>query len=196
MQVPLDFKPTPIKELTPNMQTVNCHFIVVEKTPAMGFRNASGEFTTVRVADPTGSINLNFPVAEYGDGVQPGDICKLKNGHTTFFRGCLALQCGKNGELFKINEFTMVFSESPNMSDYNSEWAVQFPAKTRVSLGVPDDSNSTPVIGAPPRINAQPLMNLLPPGPSSQGGQSSAPRDPRAAKRYHDPRSAAAAAAR
>ncbi|GMR48801.1 hypothetical protein PMAYCL1PPCAC_18996, partial [Pristionchus mayeri] len=195
MQNPLDFKPTPIKELIPGMQSVNCHFIVVEKKPALGFRNALGDFTTIKVADPSGSVNLNVLASEYGECMQPGDICKLKNGHTTMFKGCLALQCGKNGDLSKINEFTMVFSETPHMSDYNSDWASQFPAKGRVPS---DDLNSTPAIGAPPRNNTQPLLNLLPPGPPSHGNQqpSSLPRDPRAAKRYHDPRSAAAAAAR
>ncbi|GMT25449.1 hypothetical protein PFISCL1PPCAC_16746, partial [Pristionchus fissidentatus] len=195
-----DFKPTMIKELTPGIQSVNCFFIVIEKTPAVGFRNTVGDFTTVRVADQTGSINLNFFTNEYADCLHPGDICKLKNGHTTMFRGCMSLQCGKAGELFKMSEFCLAFSETPNMSEYNADWAAQFPAKPRPGFEVPvDDPHATPAIGAPPRINAQPLMNLIPPGMSLPGGAGGggAPmtRDPRAAKRFHDPRSAAAAAA-
>ncbi|KAF8372060.1 hypothetical protein PRIPAC_78489 [Pristionchus pacificus] len=196
MQGPLDFKTTPIKDLVPNMGQVNCHFIVIDKHQGGGFRNATGEFIQLKVGDPTGAINMNLIVGECSDLVQPGDICKLRNGMTSFFRGSMSLQCGKQGELCKVGELTMIFSETPNMSDYNSDWARDFPPKTRVNPVPSNDLNSTPVIGAPPRNSGQPILNLLPPGPSSHGQPSSMPRDPRAAKRFHDPRSAAAAGAR
>lgn len=39
----------------------------------------------------------------------------------------MSLSCGKLGEMVKTGEFFMAFSELPNMSEYNADWAVKFP---------------------------------------------------------------------
>lgn len=44
-------------------------------------------------------------------------------------QGCMSLACGRNGELLKTGEFMMVFNESVNMSEYNAEYARDFPPK-------------------------------------------------------------------
>lgn len=68
---------------------------------------------------------------EYCDAVQPGDICVITGGSCQFFRTESTLYVGKTGKLERTGEFTMLFSETPNMS------RVQY---------VPDPSNPSVMI--------------------------------------------------
>lgn len=43
------------------------------------------------------------------------------------------------GELIKTGEFFMVYSEVPNMSEYNAEYAAKFPSNRK---GSPDDETT------------------------------------------------------
>jgi hypothetical protein len=71
------------------------------------------------VADETAAIQLSL-WDEFGDSIEVGDILSLKNGKCALWTNSLELQKGKKGTLVKIGEFTMVFNESKNMSQY--EW--------------------------------------------------------------------------
>lgn len=51
----------------------------------------------------------------------------LRNGYTSVYKGMMSLSCGKLGEMLKTGEFFMTFSEIPNMSEYNTDWAAKFP---------------------------------------------------------------------
>lgn len=63
----------------------------------------------------------------------------FRNGFTTIFKGSLSLSYGKMGELLKTGEFFMVYSEVPNMSEYNAEYAAKFPSNRK---GSPDDETA------------------------------------------------------
>lgn len=43
------------------------------------------------------------------------------------------------GELIKTGEFFMVYSEVPNMSEYNADFAAKFPSNRK---GSPDDETT------------------------------------------------------
>lgn len=67
------------------------------------------------VADPTAAVHLQLWGNEC-DAFLPGDIVRLSNGVFSFHKTNLVLRAGKKGTLEKTGEFTMVFSESVNMS--------------------------------------------------------------------------------
>jgi len=67
------------------------------------------------VADSTGSVNLSLWDTT-ADWLQAGDIIRLKGAHCTLFHGSLILYSGRHGSIERIGEFTMVFTEVPNIS--------------------------------------------------------------------------------
>lgn len=81
---------------------------------------------TLRASDETGIINLTVwdKVADY---LKPGDICSLKMGSTSVYRGMMALNCGKNSEMLKIGAFQFPASLTPDMSLYNAEYEKTYP---------------------------------------------------------------------
>ncbi|VDK87950.1 unnamed protein product [Litomosoides sigmodontis] len=121
----------------PNMKNVNLTFIVLDIGQSR--RTPQGhDVRTVRVADPTGSVLMGV-WNDVGDNICAGDIWRLRNGFTTIFKGSLSLSYGKMGELLKTGEFFMVYSEVPNMSEYNADYAAKFPSNRK---GSPDDEAS------------------------------------------------------
>ncbi|KHN85336.1 SOSS complex subunit B2 [Toxocara canis] len=127
---------TSIGQLVPGMKNLNVTFIVIDVGPSR--RTQQGhDIRTVRVADPTGSILMCVwdTVAEV---IKSGEIWRLRNGYTSVFRGALGLSCGKAGDLMKIGEFFMLFSEMPNMSEYSAELAAKYPMPRK---GSPSDEN-------------------------------------------------------
>ncbi|XP_046323674.2 SOSS complex subunit B2-like, partial [Marmota monax] len=74
-----------------------------------------------KVADKTGSITISV-WDEIGGLIQPGDIIWLTQGYTSMWKGCLILYTGRGGELQKIVEFCMVYSEVPNFSEPNPDY--------------------------------------------------------------------------
>uniref|UniRef100_A0A5S6QUU9 OB domain-containing protein n=1 Tax=Trichuris muris TaxID=70415 RepID=A0A5S6QUU9_TRIMR len=103
-----------IRELTANMRYISLQFIILEIGPPRRTRDGH-DVRLIRIADQTGSVNLSA-WDEIGSAMSAGDICKLANGYTSYHRGCLTVNCGKLGELRKIGEFCMLFSDHPNMS--------------------------------------------------------------------------------
>nr|XP_043629342.1 SOSS complex subunit B homolog [Erigeron canadensis] len=106
-----------LKEIVPAARNdINTKFIVLEK----------GGITTERgqnkvclglVADETASVHFQFWNEEC-DAFQPGDIVRLSNGIFSYNANkSLVLRAGKRGTIEKVGEFTMVFAESPNMSE-------------------------------------------------------------------------------
>ena len=80
---------------------------------------------TVKVADRTGMVNLTV-WNEQGKVLQQGDIIRMTRGYTNMFKNCLTIHPIRNGEFVKIGDFCMIFSETPNMSEPNSELAAQY----------------------------------------------------------------------
>ncbi|XGW30545.1 hypothetical protein V3C99_009475 [Haemonchus contortus] len=111
-----------IASLVPQMNSINTFGIVLENHPAR--RLANGNLVlSMRIADPSGSIIFTIMNAEAQDLFEPGDILKIKNGFTNVHRGMLNLSCGRQGEFMKSGDFMMAYSELPNMSEFNSEYA-------------------------------------------------------------------------
>ncbi|KAI5622917.1 SOSS complex subunit B1-B, partial [Silurus asotus] len=79
------------------------------------------EVRTCKVADKTGSISISV-WDEVGALIQTGDILRLTKGYASVFKGCLTLYTGRGGELQKIGEFCMVYSEVPNFSEPNPDY--------------------------------------------------------------------------
>ncbi|XP_052817368.1 SOSS complex subunit B1-like [Mya arenaria] len=110
-----------IKDVKPSQKNLNVIFIVLE----VGAATRTKDNHTVRsckVADKTGSINISI-WDEIGELVCSGDICKLVKGYTNIFKNCLTLYAGKNGGITKIGEFCLQFTETPNMSEPNPDYA-------------------------------------------------------------------------
>ena len=66
-------------------------------------------------ADQTGSVLLNL-WNELGKDISSGDIVKIHNAYTSLYRGSLRLHGSKGGRTKRIGEFTMLFNETPCMS--------------------------------------------------------------------------------
>ncbi|KAA0194257.1 hypothetical protein HAZT_HAZT010706, partial [Hyalella azteca] len=81
------------------------------------------EVRSCKVADRTGCINISL-WDEPGKLLQPGDIVSLNKGYTSVFKNCLTLYVAKGGDLQKVGDFCMQFSEQPNMSEPNPEYAL------------------------------------------------------------------------
>ncbi|XP_058635158.1 nucleic acid binding protein 1b isoform X3 [Onychostoma macrolepis] len=78
------------------------------------------EVRSCKVADRTGSITISV-WDEVGSLIQTGDIIRLSRGYASLFKGCLTLYIGRTGDIQKIGEFCMIFSEVPNFSEPNPE---------------------------------------------------------------------------
>ncbi|PIO68773.1 EF hand [Teladorsagia circumcincta] len=101
--------------------TITC-YVALDANPAR--RLANGNLVlSMRIADPSGSIIFTIMNAEVQDLFEPGDIIKIKNGFTNVHRGMLNLSCGRQGEFMKSGDFMLLYSETPNMSEFNSEYA-------------------------------------------------------------------------
>lgn len=155
-----------VKDIKPGLKNLNLIFIVLE-TGRVTKTKDGHEVRTCKVADKTGSINISV-WDDVGNLIQPGDIIRLTKGYASVFKGCLTLYTGRGGDLQKIGEFCMVYSEVPNFSEPNPEYsAQQAPNKT-----VQNDSSPTapqPATGPPAASPASESQNgnglSAPPGP-------------------------------
>ncbi|EHA99030.1 SOSS complex subunit B2 [Heterocephalus glaber] len=82
------------------------------------------EVRSCTVADKRGSITISV-WDEIGVLIEPGDIIRLIRGYASMWKGCLTLFTGREGELQKIGEFCMVYSEVPNFSEPNPDYRGQ-----------------------------------------------------------------------
>lgn len=109
-----------VKDIKPGLKNLNVIFIVLE-TGRVTKTKDGHEVRTCKVADKTGSISISV-WDEVGALIQTGDILRLTKGYASVFKGCLTLYTGRGGELQKIGEFCMVYSEVPNFSEPNPEY--------------------------------------------------------------------------
>ncbi|XP_062189874.1 uncharacterized protein LOC133892902 [Phragmites australis] len=118
-----------LKDLVPAAtNTVNTTFIVLDKaaaTPRPPHPHAQardggrgGEETCLAlVADETAAAHFLLWGGECG-AFEPGDIVRLTGGIFSYHRGNnLVLRAGRRGRAEKVGEFTMLFVETPNMSE-------------------------------------------------------------------------------
>ncbi|VDN28328.1 unnamed protein product [Gongylonema pulchrum] len=64
----------------------------------------------------------------------------------------MSLSYGKMGEFVKTGEFFMVYSETPNMSEYNAEYAAKYQSNRK---GSPDDDSNGQTVKRPPPPQGQ-----------------------------------------
>ncbi|KAL4655608.1 SOSS complex subunit B1-A-like [Arapaima gigas] len=115
---------THVKDIKPGLKNLNVIFIVLETGCRVTKTKDGHEVRTCKVADKTGSISISV-WDEIGGLIQTGDIIRLTKGYASVFKGCLTLYTGRGGELQKIGEFCMVYSEVPNFSEPNPEYLAQ-----------------------------------------------------------------------
>ncbi|KAK9945459.1 hypothetical protein M0R45_010974 [Rubus argutus] len=118
-----------LKDIVPAAQNnIDTKFILLDK----GSKTIQGHNETclALVADETAAVHFQLWGDEC-DAFEPGDIIQLANGIFSYNRNSLVLRAGKRGKVHKVGEFTMVFVETPNMSEIR--W-------------IPDPSNSNKYI--------------------------------------------------
>eukprot|EP00850_Spirogloea_muscicola_P013805 SM000095S25019 [mRNA] locus=s95:530228:531524:- [translate_table: standard] len=128
-------------ELRPSISNnVHSVFILLEKGVPARVSESGPMVSTALVADATASVHFQLWGAEV-DAFQPGDIIRLTSGMFSFHKSNLILRAGKKGTLEKVGEFSMVFTETPNMS--RLQWA-QDPSnpKSYVIVGYPQSHPS------------------------------------------------------
>ncbi|XP_040213009.1 SOSS complex subunit B2 isoform X1 [Rana temporaria] len=129
-----------IKDIKTGQKNLNVVFIVLEIGRVTKTKDGH-EVRSCKVADKTGSITVSV-WDEIGSLIQPGDIIRLTRGYASLWKGCLTLYSGRGGELQKIGEFCMIYSELPNFSDPNPDTAGQPPPKTNQTKNVHGDQGN------------------------------------------------------
>ncbi|XP_038576014.1 SOSS complex subunit B2 [Micropterus salmoides] len=164
-----------IKDVKPGSKNLNIVFIVLEIGRVTKTKDGH-EVRSCKVADKSGSIAISV-WDELGSLIQPGDIIKLTRGYASIWKGCLTLYTGRGGDLQKIGEFCMVYSEVPNFSEPNPELLTQ-PNQQNKS-GKPDQNQRG---NSPPNQNsgtpAPPGNGSMPPFGGNNNPPPGAPRDP------------------
>ncbi|XDV30495.1 hypothetical protein PO909_033415 [Leuciscus waleckii] len=129
-----------IKDVKAGSKNLNIVFIVLEIGRVTKTKDGH-EVRSCRVADKSGSIAISV-WDELGSLIQPGDIIRLTRGYASMWKGCLTLYTGRGGDLQKIGEFCMVYSEVPNFSEPNPELLGQ--ANQHNKTGKEQRGNSPP----------------------------------------------------
>ncbi|XP_067880879.1 SOSS complex subunit B2-like [Heterodontus francisci] len=114
---------TYVKDIKAGLKNLNLLFIVLEIGRVTKTKDGH-EVRTCKVADKTGSINISV-WDDVGSLIQAGDIIRLTRGYASIWKGCLTLYTGRGGDLQKVGEFCMQYSEVPNFSDPNPEYMSQ-----------------------------------------------------------------------
>ncbi|XP_065324291.1 SOSS complex subunit B2-like isoform X2 [Gordionus sp. m RMFG-2023] len=137
---------TLIKDIKPGLKNLYVKFIVLEIVGKPNITKDGHSVKTFKIADKTGSINISV-WDEPGELLQGGDIVKLHKGYTSIWKGCLTLYVGKGGEILKIGEFCMIFSELPNMSEFRQEY-ININKPVPLVENVSNDSMTTSIVAS------------------------------------------------
>ncbi|KAJ8350497.1 hypothetical protein SKAU_G00256270 [Synaphobranchus kaupii] len=154
-----------IKDVKPGLKNLNIIFIVLEIGRVTKTKDGH-EVRSCKVADKSGSITISV-WDELGSLIQPGDIIRLTRGYASIWKGCLTLYTGRGGDLQKIGEFCMVYSEVPNFSEPNPEL-----------LGQGNPQNKTAKAEQPGNFSANQNSGNGSLQTYSTNSSSPAPRDP------------------
>ncbi|KAI4877963.1 hypothetical protein NFI96_020736 [Prochilodus magdalenae] len=203
-----------IKDVKPGLKNLNIVFIVLEIGRVTKTKDGH-EVRSCKVADKSGSIAISV-WDELGSLIQPGDIIRLTRGYASMWKGCLTLYTGRGGDLQKIGEFCMVYSEVPNFSEPNLELLAQANQQNKntgkeqrgnsppnQNMGTPAQAgngamqsfpnNAAPVppnFGAPGRTNGRVPGNGPPPPAATVGGPPAPPKPSVTISNGRDPRRA------
>jgi len=108
---------TTVKELRPGLKGLTMILITLEIGKPSTTKDGH-EVRSIRVADRTGSVNMSI-WDEPGTLIQPGDIVSVHKAYASLFKNNLTLYIGKGGEIYKVGDFCLHFTETPNMSEEN-----------------------------------------------------------------------------
>nr|XP_046192954.1 SOSS complex subunit B2-like [Oncorhynchus gorbuscha] len=135
-----------IKDVRLGLKNLNLIFIVLEMGRVTKTKDGH-EVRSCKVADKSGCITLSV-WDDVGGLIQPGDILRLSRGYASLWKGCLTLYTGRGGDLQKIGDFCMVFSEVPNFSEPNPEVLAQAnrPSKVESQNSSSLSQSSTPSV--------------------------------------------------
>nr|XP_025966293.1 SOSS complex subunit B2 [Dromaius novaehollandiae] len=97
-----------------------------------------------------------------GQYIASSEKVRLFGLYASLWKGCLTLYTGRGGELHKIGEFCMVYSEVPNFSEPNSEHLGQ----NKLAQGEQNSSSASSNMSS---CTFGPLGNGLQTGPESSG---------------------------
>lgn len=156
-----------IKDIRPGQKNINLMFIVLEIGKPTRTKDGH-DVRSCKVADKSGSINISV-WDETGDLLQTGDICRLTKGYANVWKGCLTLYTGKAGEIVKIGEFCMQFTEVPNMSEPNLE-LMQKPGEQQGQRKSPTDPSGEKTQNHPGNQNMTHQQNIQNRPPPPHGG--------------------------
>lgn len=131
-----------IKDVKPGSKNLNIVFIVLEMGRVTKTKDGH-EVRSCKVADKSGSIAISV-WDELGTLIQPGDIIRLTRGYASIWKGCLTLYTGRGGDLQKIGEFCMVYSEVPNFSEPNPELINQTNQQNKTGKGDQNQTGNSP----------------------------------------------------
>ncbi|XP_065353533.1 SOSS complex subunit B homolog [Cloeon dipterum] len=105
----------PIKDIRAGMKNLTLEFIILEIGLPI-FTKENREVRSCKIADSSGCINMSIWDTP-GQFLAPGDIVRATRAYATVYRNSLVVYSGKSGEVQRIGDYCMVFSESPNMSE-------------------------------------------------------------------------------
>eukprot|EP00124_Ichthyophonus_hoferi_P005211 Ihof_evm2s701 gene=Ihof_evmTU2s701 len=157
---------TTVVDMRPTMRAINTHILVLEKPKAQ--QTSMGLVYTLLVADQTGSIQFTL-FNEVGTAVRAGDILELTGGYCNLFKSkilTLYVGQGDRGSLKKCGEFTMIYREVPNMSDFRWE----FPEAGNMMTGKPLPPNNAQPPFLVPNMNGPGLIPYVPLNPPVNNG--------------------------
>ncbi|XP_015673420.1 SOSS complex subunit B2 [Protobothrops mucrosquamatus] len=157
-----------IKDIKPGLKNLNVVFIVLEIGRVTKTKDGH-EVRACKVADKTGSITISV-WDELGSLIQPGDIIRLTKGYASLWKGCLTLYTGRGGDLQKIGEFCMVYSEVPNFSEPSSDHPGQ---SSKAAQG--EQANNSILSANSGNCTFGPTGNGLPTGPELSTAYNHAP---------------------
>ncbi|XP_072927396.1 SOSS complex subunit B1-like isoform X1 [Hemitrygon akajei] len=138
---------TYVKDIKAGLKNLNLLFIVLEIGRVTKTKDGH-EVRTCKVADKTGSINISV-WDDVGSLIQAGDIIRLTRGYASIWKGCLTLYTGRGGDLQKVGEFCMQYSEVPNFSDPNPEYMAQPLSQNKLTPSEQSSSTASPAPSTP-----------------------------------------------
>jgi hypothetical protein len=124
-----------IANIKPGDKNLDLQVILISQVSKNKLKSES-TITQFLVGDQTGSILCNF-FDKTGDVLNEGDIIHLKCCYASIFKNKLILYTGKPGfgQVIKIGEFFMSYSEEPNLS--NVFWKLERDERTGYDIYVP-----------------------------------------------------------
>ncbi|NXP48484.1 SOSB2 protein, partial [Heliornis fulica] len=146
-----------IKDIKPGLKNLNVIFIVLE----IG-KTYTKKVSTCYYTHSVGVSKFSVKSSNSSWLLLKAELRVLAEWYASLWKGCLTLYTGRGGELHKIGEFCMVYSEVPNFSEPNSEHIGQ----NKLIQGEQNNSSASSNMGS---CTFGPLGNGLPAGPESSG---------------------------